>query len=195
MIAALFSKYSKMAWVMGLLILIVLLEMLGFRATVYDSIFPFFHWMQTSFWFGIIGTSYGGVYATVEAIHLMSMAVLCGSILIVDLRLLGVIFRDIPSELIVNGTWKWIKISWAVVILTGIFCGSGVSEKIYEKNVFWIKMLALLAGTLFMIYLKQPLLTRRPHNEISPRVIKSVALASICVWVTVAATGRWIGFT
>lgn len=195
MIAALFSKYSITALVVGLLILIALLELIGFRAMVYDSIFPFFRWMQASFWFGIIGTSYGSVYATVEAVHLLSMAVLCGSVLIADLRLLGVVFKDIPSETIVNGTWKWFKISWAIVIVTGIFCGSGVAEKIYEKNVFWIKMLALLAGTLFMFFLKQPLLTRRPHDEISPLVIKAVALASISVWVSVAATGRWIGFT
>ena len=46
-----------------------------------------------------------------------------------------------------------------------------------------------------MIYLKQPLLTRQPYDEISPLVIKAIALASISVWVTVAATGRWIGFT
>ena len=195
MLVTLLSRYSTTALIVGLLILIALLELMGFRAMVFESIFPFIRWMQTSFWFGKIGTSYGGIYATVETLHLLSMAVLCGSVLIADLRLLDVVFKDIPSEIIVNGTWKWFKISWAIAILTGIFCGSGVAEKIYEKNVFWIKMLALLAGTLFMIYLKQPLLTRQPHDEISPLVIKAIALASISVWVTVAATGRWIGFT
>ena len=68
------------------------------------------------------------------------------------------------------------------------------SRKIYEKDAFWIKMLALLAGTCFTLYIKQPLLSR-PRNEINPLTIKMIAIASLLVWTTVAATGRWIGFT
>ncbi len=33
------------------------------------------------------------------------------------------------------------------------------------------------------------------HDEISPLAIKLTAISSLIVWFTVAASGRWIGFS
>ena len=123
------GQYRRTKNLVALFAFIAVLEVAGVRASVYDAIFPFFQWMQASFWFGVLGTTYGELYATVEAVHLLSMAVLCGSVVVADVTLLGLLFKDVPSESIVNGTYKCFKIAWAVVILTGIFCGAGVAEK------------------------------------------------------------------
>ena len=151
--------------------------------------------MRESSWLGVIGTTYGSIYATVEAVHLLSMAVLGGTVLATDLRLLGVIFKDVPSETLVTGTYKCFKIALLMAILTGIFCAAGVGDKVYYMQVFWVKMLALLAASCFMLFIKQPLLTSRPHIEINPWSIRLLAITSILIWFTVAAAGRWIGFS
>ena len=195
MLGSILSQYARTLSVAAAFLLIVLVEVLGIREAIYPSLEAFFNWMNQSSWLGVIGTTYGSVYATVEAVHLLSMAVLGGTVLATDLRLLGILFKDIPSETVVTGTYKCFKWALLMAILTGIFCAAGVANKVYFMEVFWIKMLVLLVGSCFMIFIKQPLLTSRPHVEIDPWIIRLVAIASMLTWFTVAATGRWIGFS
>lgn len=195
MLGSILSQYARTLSVFATLLLVILIEVLGVREAVYPGLEAFFNWMNQSSWIGIIGTTYGSVYATIEAVHLLSMAVLGGAVLATDLRLLGIIFRDVPSETLVTGTHKCFKWALLMAILTGIFCGAGVANKVYFLEVFWIKMLVLLAGSCFMLFIKQPFLMGRPHAEIDPWMIRLLAITSMLTWFTVAATGRWIGFS
>ena len=90
-----------------------------------------------------------------------------------------------------HAVFKWALV---VVLFTGVFMACGVAGKIYYLGVFWYKMLALATGILFVFFIKRPLL-KKQLDDINPWVIKLVAISSMMVWVTVAATGRWIGFT
>lgn len=195
MISLILNQYRRTFAVFAVLLLIVVLEVLQVRAAVYPGLLPVFEWIKYSSWIGIIGTTYGSVYATVEAFHLLSMATIGGVVLATDLRLLGVVLRDVPSETVAASTHKVFKVALIVAVLTGIFCAAGVGDKVYYMQVFWIKMLVLAVGSAFVFFIKQPLLSSTPHSEINPWVMRSMAVASILIWFTVAATGRWIGFS
>ncbi|MFT4860845.1 MAG: hypothetical protein ACI95C_000043 [Pseudohongiellaceae bacterium] len=195
MISTILNQYRATATVVAVLAVVLLLELFQVRSAIYPSLLPAFEWIKYSTPLGVIGTTYGSVYATVEAMHLISMATIGGVVLATDLRLLNVVLRDIPSEVIVAGTYKTFKVALLVAILTGIFCAAGVADKVYYMQVFWIKMLVLISGSAFMIFIKQPLLTSVPHSEINPWSIRLMAVTSLLIWVTVAATGRWIGFS
>ncbi len=189
------SNYRTVAGLIFVVLAVALLEFFDVRAAIYPGLLSYFEWLKYSSWIGYLGTTYGSVYATVQAGHLISMAVIGGTVLATDLRLLGVLLKDIPSETITRGTHNCFKYSLIVAILTGIFCAAGVADKVYYMPVFWIKMLALLTGSCFVFFIKQPLLNSRPHAEINPWTIRLLAVASILIWFTVAATGRWIGFS
>lgn len=195
MLGSILSQYARTLSVFVALLFIILVEALGIREAVYPGLEPVFAWMNESSWLGIIGTTYGSVYATIEAVHLLSMAVLGGAVLATDLRLLGVIFKDVPSETLVTGTHKCFKWALLMAVLTGIFCAAGVANKVYFMQVFWLKMLILLVGSCFMLFIKQPFLTSRPHVEIDTWMLRLIAITSMLIWFTVAATGRWIGFS
>jgi hypothetical protein len=195
MLNLLWSRYTRTLSLVLVLLLVIVLELFEVRTSIYGNALPFFEWMRNSFWFGVIGTKYGSFYATVQAVHLLSMAVIGGTVLAADLRLLGVIFRDIPSETLTRGTHKCFRISLTVAIATGIFCAAGVADKVYYMEVFWIKMLVLISGSCFVFLFKQPLLNSRPHDEINPWALRLLAVTSLLIWFTVAATGRWIGFS
>lgn len=195
MISTILNQYKATVSVVAVLAVIILLELLQVRSAIYPSLLPAFEWIKYSTPIGVIGTTYGSIYATVEAMHLISMATIGGVVLATDLRLLNVVMRDVPSEVLVNGTYKTFKVALVVAILTGIFCAAGVADKVYYMQVFWIKMLVLAAGSAFMIFIKQPLLSGVPHSEINPWSIRLLAVTSILIWFTVAATGRWIGFS
>ncbi|WP_339860082.1 DUF6644 family protein [Pseudohongiella acticola] len=158
------------------------------------ELLPFFEWAETSF-LGYIGKTYGGVYATFgQSIHLMSLAVLGGSVLVTDLRLLGVIMRDVPSEVVADQAHKWFRIALGFILATGIFMAAAVAQRMYYNDFFWAKMSALLVGIIFVFAIKRPLL-KGNHADIRPWLLKLVAVASILIWFSVAATGRWIGFS
>jgi len=154
----------------------------------------FFEWMEASV-LGTIGKTYGGVYAIGQSLHLMSLAVLGGAVLVTDLRLLNVLLRDIPSEVVEQNAHRWFKVAVISIILTGIFMAAAVALRMYYNQFFWAKMIALATGVVFVFAIKHPLLSAQPHKDINPRVIKLLAVASIVIWFTVAATGRWIGFS
>ncbi len=157
------------------------------------ELLTFFEWAETSM-LGSIGKTYGGVYAIGQSLHLMSLALLGGTVLVTDLRLLNVMLRDVPSEVVVESAHKWFRVALIVIISTGIFMAAAVATRMYYNPFYWAKMSALLTGIVFVFAIKRPLL-KRPHASINPIVLKAVAVASIIIWFSVAATGRWIGFS
>ena len=163
------------------------------RVSVWIEVQPFFEWMETT-WFGVIGKTWGAAFAFIEAIHLIGLALLGGSVIVGEGRILGFVFTDVPARTIIDRAHK--VFFWALMTLlaTGIFMACGVAMKIYYLPVYWYKMLALGAGILFHFCIRKPLL-QRELEEINPWVTKAVAISSLMIWFTVAATGRWIGFS
>lgn len=157
------------------------------------ELLPFFEWMEASL-LGQIGKTYGGVYAIGQSLHLMALALLGGTVLVTDLRLLNVVLRDVPSEIVAENAHKWFKVAVSIMIATGIFMAAAVALRMYYNAFFWAKMIALATGIMFVFFVKYPLL-KRDHSTINPAVIKSLAVASMLLWFSVAATGRWIGFS
>ena len=189
------NNYKSVVGLGFVVLAVALVEFFEVRAAVYPGLLPFFEWLKYSSWIGYLGITYGSVYATVQAVHLVSMAIIGGTVLVADLRLLGILLKDIPSETITKGTHQCFKYSLSAAIATGIFCAAGVADKVYYMPVFWIKMLALLAGSCFMFFIKQPLLNSPPPKALRPWLLRMLPVASISIWFTVAATGRWIGFS
>lgn len=143
---------------------------------------------------GVFVKDKDATFALIEAVHLMALAVLGGSVLAADLRLLNVILRDVPSEVVNESAHKWFKLALAVLLVTGFFMLAGVAVKCYHNWFYWAKMVALAVGILFVFAIRRPLL-KRDHSTLHPMTLKAVALASISVWFIVAASGRWIGFS
>jgi hypothetical protein len=157
------------------------------------TLLPFFEWLEGSL-LGQAAKSYGGVYAMAQSIHLFSLALLGGTVLVADLRLLGVMLKDVPSEVVADNAHKWFRLALTVILISGVFMVAGVAQKAYYNDFYWAKMLALAVGIVFVFAIKRPLL-RKNHAQVNPLVLKLVAIASLTVWFTVAACGRWIGFS
>lgn len=133
-------------------------------------------------------------FAIIEAVHLLALAILGGAVVAADLRLLGVVMRDVPSNAVTQSAHKWFKLALTVLLITGFFMLAGVATKCYHNFYYWVKMTTLAVGIVFVFAIRQPLL-RRDHTQISPWTLKLMALASISIWFIVAASGRWIGFS
>jgi len=190
---SLLSSYLRSIATIGLIALVLGFVFSSLRISAWDALLPLFEWMETT-WFGVIGKTWGAAFAVVEAMHLLAMALLGGAIIIADGRLLGVLLRDVPVQIILSKTHRLFVIGLCIAIASGIFMACGVAMKIYYLPVYWFKMLALTAGVLFTFFIRRPLLADG-IEKLNPWLVRTVAVASLTVWFTVAATGRWIGFS
>jgi len=157
------------------------------------DVMSFFTWLEGSA-LGQMAKSYGGVYAMAQTVHLASMALLGGTVLVTDLRLLNVALTDVPSNVVADGAHKWFKVALTIILISGIFMVAGVAMKAYYNAFYWAKMAALATGIVFVFAVKRPLL-KKDHSQIPGWVLKMTAVASLTVWFSVAACGRWIGFS
>ena len=83
------------------------------RNGVYVEIQPLFEWMETT-WFGYVGKTWGAAFATIQAGHLIGLAVLGGCVLVSDGRLLGVVLTDVPHRIVVDradAVFRWAPIA------------------------------------------------------------------------------------
>jgi hypothetical protein len=156
-------------------------------------LFAFFEWMEASA-LGVFVKDKAATFAIIEAVHLMGLALLGGTVLAQDLRLLNIAMRDVPSNVVTDQAHRWFKVGLWMLLLTGVPMLAGVATKCYHNPFYWTKMIALAVGILFVFTLKQPLL-RGDHAALRPMTLKLLALASISIWTLVAASGRWIGFS
>lgn len=161
-----------------------------------------FEWLDTSM-LANISKSSAGIFSIVQAIHILSMVMLMGMILLGDLRMLNVLLRDVPSDVVVENTGKWIKIALVCIILSGIYEASAIAMKLYFNTFYWAKMAGLAMGLVYMYVFRNPLYRAQAlavaggagAEAVNPAVIKLVAVTSLIIWFTVAASGRWIGFS
>lgn len=157
------------------------------------DVLSLFEWLDGSF-LATISKAYGGVFAVVQMFHLLSMALLGGMVLVGDLRLLNIVMRDIPSETVLTNTNKWFTIGLIGLIVSGIFMSSAVAMKLYYNEMYWAKMASLAIGIFFVYAIRRPLLSYA-HDSLNPWALKMTAISSLLIWFTVAASGRWIGFS
>src|SRR5262249_46326812 len=116
------------------------------------NLFPFFAWLEAS-WLGVFVKDKAATFAIIEAMHLMALAVLGGSVLVADLRLLGVALRDVPSNTVSDNAHRLFKGALFVLIATGIPMLAGVATKCYHNPFYWVKMTALAIGIVFVFAL------------------------------------------
>jgi hypothetical protein len=131
-------------------------------------------------------------FAVVEAVHLLALAVLGGSVLIVDLRLLGVLLRSESSWRIGRDLGRLLLGSLLVMILSGIALLSEEAGKCYYSPAFRWKMVLLAAAILFYFTLHRRALLNAERS--TPSVwARSAAVTSMALWLGVGVAGRTIG--
>jgi hypothetical protein len=154
---------------------------------------PFFEWCEATQIGNAIRNSLW-LFPVIEAFHLVAFAMIGGTILVVDLRLLGGGDRWSTAAQLARGVRPWLLGSLAVMIPSGILLFLSESIKCYYSFPFWVKMWALMLALIFTFTLRQRVVNADPA-EIAAFWRKSAGVVSIVLWSAVAWGGRWIGFS
>jgi len=134
------------------------------------------------------------LFPVIEAIHLLGLALTIGSVLLVELRLLGVGLSRQPVAQLSASAEPLLILGLTISFLTGIPLFMSESIKAYYSFAFWIKMTSLFLVLLFTFTLRRRL-TRTDLTAERPKLGRWMAVVSLSLWFGVAWGGRWIGFS
>ncbi len=135
---------------------------------------------------------------TVEAFHVMAVAVVFGSILIVDLRLLALRDTQRPYTKVSAEMLHWTWGAFVVALITGMMMFAANAVTYINNTEFWLKMLALLGAGLNMAFFQFVTIKSVGQWDQAPQpptAARAAGALSILFWTGVIFFGRWIGFT
>jgi hypothetical protein len=156
------------------------------------SILEFCRWVQYSAPLVAMRAS-PWLFPVIATIHLMGLALIGGSVLVVDLRLLGLGLRSQPVAALARDAERWLFRGLVVMVSTGILLFMCFATKYYFLTFFWVKMAALLLVIVFTLSVRRRVVMGS-EADVIPMRCKLVALVSLFLWTTVAVGGRYIGF-
>jgi uncharacterized membrane protein len=157
----------------------------------------FCDWLAATSLSNIIQTQ-GWMIPTLQTIHILSVAVLFSSAVLVDLRIWRLVERDVPLAEIAR---RFLPSIWPVVLIllvTGSLLIIAEPRRSLLNSTFYIKM-ALLAVAMVLTAALQWSLSSSPSmldkNRNRRMAEQFAALASILVWSGILFAGRWIAYT
>ena len=136
-------------------------------------------------------------YGVVNLAHILSVATLFGSLLVLDLRLLG-LWREVPLVALEKPTLPLAVLGFAGALISGV-CLVTTNATEYLGNPFVpIKFAAIALGLLNVLALQfLPAWTGRAAAVPASRAQAQLAVAggvSLACWLTAVAAGRMIGY-
>ena len=141
--------------------------------------------------------STGWIVPTLQIIHILSVAVVFSSAVLVNLRIFGLFERDEPLREIAR---RFLPPIWPVLVIllvTGSLQIIGEPRRVLLNPTFYLKMALLLVAILLTAGL-QASLTAVPawEKDRSWRIAgRALATVSILVWCGILFAGRWIAYT
>jgi hypothetical protein len=164
---------------------------------ILQSLENFFSWLDETAVSVFIRES-AWAFPLLESIHVIALALVVGTIAIVDLRLLGLASTRRPVTELCNEVLPWTWLAFVVAVTAGI--GMFVSQPLtyFANTAFRFKLLFLLFAAINMAVfhlLTYPGAVRWDREEQVPLRAKLAGGISLVCWLLIVFLGRQVGFT
>lgn len=134
----------------------------------------------------------GFVIPAVQSLHILGIAMLFGSALICDLKVLGVWPMPEPMAVVHRRFFPWMKGAFVAILLSGLINALGEPVRVFGNWLFWLKMALLLLAVALTAVLGRAM--KRTQGPALPPANRVIAAISIAVWVAIIICGRWIAY-
>ena len=137
-------------------------------------------------------------FPLIESVHVIGLTLVFGTVLIMDLRMLGLASVRRPFTRVSADLKGWTWIAFAISAATGLLMFSTNATVYFGNTQFRLKMLTIALSGLNMLVFEWTTGRRVPlwdSDESAPFAGKVAGALSIVLWITVIFLGRWVGFT
>jgi hypothetical protein len=140
-----------------------------------------------------------GVYyfPVLTIIHIVSIGLFGGTVIIANLRILGAALQDIPVSRVFNQLrpWKWG--GFFILLVTGIFMALSDPLEYRDNIMFWISMLILLIVGVDAFNFRRGVFSSVQDWDEAPRAperARAWAVRSLVLWTCLVFAGRATAF-
>ncbi len=136
------------------------------------------------------------VYPLVEGSHLLSLVFSFGLLAIIDLRLVGILFRSVPAYRVLSSLRPWAVGGFVVTFLTGVLLVFATGPKLLATFIFPLKLLLILIAGLNAVWFELGYGRRLSNSETYtlPSGAKVAGWFSLISWSAVIILGRLIPY-
>ena len=140
--------------------------------------------------------SHALAYPLVESVHLVSIALLFGSIAVVDARILG-LSRSLSMRQLAQHALPWTLLAFGGALATGVLLFVAHAGDLVGNRVFIFKLVLIsLGGVNALMFHTGPYTTVAAWDSgaAPPTSARIMATVSILIWISVIFCGRWIAY-
>lgn len=133
----------------------------------------------------------------IQSIHIVGIALVMGSVLMIDLRILGWTWADQTLQQTMRRFGPWLTGSLWLLLATGILMVIGEPVRELVTFSFWLKMTLVAVGALVAAIFRR---TLRRHEQrwedtlVHQASIKALAILTFLIWVCIIVLGRLIAY-
>jgi hypothetical protein len=137
------------------------------------------------------------LYPSVETLHLIGVALLFGSIAVLDLRLLG-LGRSLSVRRLSAHVLPWTLLGFVFVVPSGLALFVTYASDYIASTLFAVKMSLIFAAGCNAAFFHAAIagsLARWDLDAAPPIGARLAGAASLIIWASVIACGRWLAYT
>ena len=130
-------------------------------------------------------------YPLAEIVHLVGLALLVGSVFVVDLRLMGA-GRALPLQTLMRFVLPWTLASLLLVVPSGLLLFLAHAPELAANPAFRIKLALLMLAALNAWFFHRSFNVRADTKSIARG--RHAAWISLALWLSIIAAGRLIAY-
>jgi hypothetical protein len=137
------------------------------------------------------------IYPMVEGVHLLSLAFSFGLIVLTDLRLIGVAFRQVPVSIVLQQLRPWLLGGFAATFATGILLTFAAGPGLVSSPIFPLKLLLIFFAGLNALWFEYKFgrsVISWGGVAVLPQGAKLAGWVSLVSWSLVVILGRLIPY-
>lgn len=137
------------------------------------------------------------IIPAVQSVHIIAIAIVMSSVIMVDLRLLGLMGHSQSISGLTRRFIPWVWWALVVLLLTGLVLITAEPRRDLLNPVFQAKMLLLIAAIAVTAVFQETVRRNMEFWDLSPTRRKGAwitAVLSLLLWTAIVGCGRWIAY-
>ena len=161
-----------------------------------SALHSFAEWLDTHAWSTGLHESLWA-YPLINSTHVLTVMLFVGLLLMVDLRLLGLAFKDTPVSEFTRRLLPWSVAGFVVMCISGVLLFYAIPVRTTHSVWFRVKVVLLVVGGVNAWLFHRRVSRDRDRWDSQPKPpagVRATAAVSLGTWASVIVMGRMIAY-
>lgn len=161
-----------------------------------EVLLDFARWLDTHAWSTQLHESLY-MYAWIETTHVLTLMIFLGMLFVIDLRMLGLAFANVPASKLADRLDRPMMIGFVIMIVTGFILYYAIPVRSTQSIWFRIKVVLLIAAGINAFLFRRKMQQATGDWDTDPKAPKRFRVGaglSLALWAGVVMTGRTIAY-